>query len=182
MFAATYIYTASWIYTGESSTRRIREAYLQSVLRQNVAFFDAVGAGEVATRIQSADLIQQGISDKIAISVSFIATFIVAFIIAFIRNARLAAAISTTVPLIAVIGTLMNKFMSKNRAEMLQLSAEGGTLAEEVLSSIRNAHAFGTSARLLAIYDIKNIATMHLGKLSAKTHAYGMGALFFIIC
>lgn len=42
---ATWIYMATWIYTGEKSTRRIREKYLQAVLRQNIAFFDRMGPG-----------------------------------------------------------------------------------------------------------------------------------------
>jgi len=42
-----------WIYTGEVNAKRIRERYLQAVLRQDIAFFDTVGAGEVATRIQT---------------------------------------------------------------------------------------------------------------------------------
>jgi len=33
--------------------KRIREKYLRAVLRQDIAFFDNVGAGEVATRIQT---------------------------------------------------------------------------------------------------------------------------------
>ena len=43
----------AWNYTGEVNAKRIRERYLQAVLRQDVAFFDNVGAGEVATRIQT---------------------------------------------------------------------------------------------------------------------------------
>lgn len=42
-----------WVYTGEISAKRLREAYLRAVLRQDIAFFDNVGAGEVATRIQT---------------------------------------------------------------------------------------------------------------------------------
>lgn len=42
---------AGFSYTGERMTQKIREAYLRAILRQNVAFFDNVGAGEVATRI-----------------------------------------------------------------------------------------------------------------------------------
>lgn len=42
----------AWVYTGEIGTKRLREKYLQAVLRQDVAYFDNVGAGEVATRIQ----------------------------------------------------------------------------------------------------------------------------------
>jgi ATP-binding cassette subfamily B (MDR/TAP) protein 1 len=35
------------------NAKRIRERYLQSILCQDLAFFDNVGAGEVATRIQT---------------------------------------------------------------------------------------------------------------------------------
>lgn len=53
MFLATYAYMYIWVYTGEVNARRVRERYLQAVLRQDVAYFDNVGAGEVATRIQT---------------------------------------------------------------------------------------------------------------------------------
>ena len=42
-----------WVYTGEIGTKRLREKYLQAILRQDIAYFDNVGAGEVATRIQT---------------------------------------------------------------------------------------------------------------------------------
>jgi len=42
-----------WVYTGELNAKRIRENYLKAILRQDIAFFDKVGAGEVATRIQT---------------------------------------------------------------------------------------------------------------------------------
>ena len=47
------MYMSIWIYTGEVNAKHIREHYLQAVLRQDIAFFDNVGAGEVATRIQT---------------------------------------------------------------------------------------------------------------------------------
>ena len=53
MFICTYLYMYIWVYTGEVNSRRIREKYLQAVLRQNIAFFDKVGPGEIATRIQT---------------------------------------------------------------------------------------------------------------------------------
>ena len=53
MFVCTAIYMACWVYTGEVNAKRVRERYLQAVLRQDIAFFDSVGAGEVATRIQT---------------------------------------------------------------------------------------------------------------------------------
>lgn len=38
---------------GEILAKRARENYLKAVLRQDITFFDKVGAGEIATRIQT---------------------------------------------------------------------------------------------------------------------------------
>ena len=53
MFVCTFIYMSVWVYTGEVGSKRLRESYLRAVLRQDIAYFDNVGAGEVATRIQT---------------------------------------------------------------------------------------------------------------------------------
>ena len=53
MFACTFIYMYIWVYTGEVNAKRLRERYLQAIIRKDIAFFDNVGAGEVATRIQT---------------------------------------------------------------------------------------------------------------------------------
>ena len=53
MFVCTYVYMYVWVYTGEVNAKRIRENYLKAILRQDITFFDNVGAGEVATRIQT---------------------------------------------------------------------------------------------------------------------------------
>lgn len=42
-----------WVYTGEMGVKRLRERYFRAVLRQDINFFDRVGAGEIATRIQT---------------------------------------------------------------------------------------------------------------------------------
>ena len=53
MFVCTYIYMCTWVYTAEVAAKRIRERYLKAILRQDIAFFDNVGPGEVTTRIQT---------------------------------------------------------------------------------------------------------------------------------
>jgi ATP-binding cassette subfamily B (MDR/TAP) protein 1 len=53
MFVCTFIYMCAWVYTSEVTAKRIRERYLRAILRQDIAFFDTVGPGEVTTRIQT---------------------------------------------------------------------------------------------------------------------------------
>jgi ATP-binding cassette, subfamily B (MDR/TAP), member 1 len=132
MLICTYTYMNIWVYTGEVNAKRLRERYLQAVLRQDIAFFDNVGAGEVATRIQTdtraslrylfpelhifnniIDLVQQGISEKVALVVSFLSGFFTGFIIAYIRSWRLALAMTSILPCLFIMGGLMNRFVSK---------------------------------------------------------------------
>jgi ATP-binding cassette subfamily B (MDR/TAP) protein 1 len=48
-----YISVIGFSYTGERIAQKIRERYLQAIFRQNIAFFDFLGSGEITTRISS---------------------------------------------------------------------------------------------------------------------------------
>ncbi|KIM92690.1 hypothetical protein OIDMADRAFT_62313 [Oidiodendron maius Zn] len=90
--------TVGFIYTGEHITQKIREQYLAAVLRQNIAFFDKLGAGEITTRITAdTNLVQEGISEKISLTLTAIATFITAFVIGFVKYWRLTLILTSTI-------------------------------------------------------------------------------------
>jgi len=121
-----------WVQTSELNAKRLRELYLRAVLRQDVHFFDNVGAGEVATRIQTdtresknlpllrrfrskdhLDLVHQGISEKVPLASSFLAAFVTGFTLAYLRNWRLALALSSILPCIAITGGFMFRALTK---------------------------------------------------------------------
>ncbi|CCA75810.1 probable Leptomycin B resistance protein pmd1 [Serendipita indica DSM 11827] len=182
MFATTYLYMVTWIRTSEVAAKRIRERYLQAILRQDVAFFDTVGAGEVATRIQTdTHLVQLGISEKVPVAVSFMGAFVAGFILAFVRNWKLALACASIVPCIAITGGLMNFFISKLKLATLGHVAESGSLAEEVISTIRTAQAFGTQHKLAGMYDVHIERAHSLDKKMAVINGLGLGVFFFVI-
>lgn len=153
-FVFIYICTVGFIYTGEHIAQKIREKYLDAVLRQNIAFFDKLGAGEITTRITAdTNLIQDGISEKVALTLTALATFVTAFIIGFVKFWKLTLiCCSTVVALVTMMG-VASKFIILFSKKNLESYGEGGTVAEEVLSSIRNATAFGTQEKLARQYD-----------------------------
>ncbi|KAJ7442269.1 P-loop containing nucleoside triphosphate hydrolase protein [Mycena latifolia] len=181
MFICTYTYMYIFVYTAEVNAKRIRERYLKAVLRQDVQFFDEVGAGEVATRIQTdTNLVQQGISEKVPLLVSFVSSFLTGFIVAFVRSWRLALAMCAIFPCIAITGTVMNKYMSRYMEISLKSIAESGSLAEEVISTIRTAQAFGTQQILSSLYD-RHIAGSHESDLKAATLQGATLPIFFFV-
>lgn len=182
MFVTTYAYMVIWIRNSETAAKRIRERYLQAVLRQDVAFFDNVGAGEVATRIQTdTHLVQMGISEKVPVAMSFVGAFVTGFILAYIRSWKLALACSSILPCIVITGAIMQIFMSKFKLAQLNHIAEGGTLAEEVISTIRTAQAFGTQKILAGMYDLHIEKTHVLDSKLSIVNGMSLAVFFFVI-
>ena len=59
--------------------------------------------------------------------------------------------------------------------------AEGGSVAEEVISSVRTAHAFGTQGILGGIYASKVEQTVRFDVRGAFWHAFGFSLMFFAL-
>lgn len=163
-FFAVYISTVAFIYTGEHISDKIREQYLASCLRQNIGFFDNLGSGEIVTRITAdTNLIQDGISEKVSLTITALATFFAAFVVGFIEYWKLTLIMTSTVVAIFVTIAGGSRFIVKYSKLNIQSYALGGTVAEETLSSVRSAVAFGTQDRLANLYDAHLIKAEQYG-------------------
>lgn len=153
-FVTVYVSMVGFMHTGEHVTQIIRERYLEAILRQNIGFFDKQGTGEITTRITAdTDLIQTGLSEKIGLTLQAISTFCTGFIVAFIKFPKLAGICSSTVVAIVLMMGTGSKFIVKYSKLSIISYAAGGSLAEEVLSSIRSATAFGNQDKLARQYE-----------------------------
>ncbi|KAA8910879.1 P-loop containing nucleoside triphosphate hydrolase protein [Sphaerosporella brunnea] len=181
-FVMVYISTVLLIYTGEHITGKIREEYLRAILRQNIAFFDKLGAGEITTRITAdTNLIQEGISEKVGLSLSAAATFFAAFVISFVKNWKLTLILCSTVLAITLLMGLCSGFIVKFQKQSLNSYAEGGTVAEEVISSIRNTQAFNTQDKLARAYDAFLVVAEKWGFKQRAMVSFMMGIMMCIV-
>ncbi|EMC97085.1 hypothetical protein BAUCODRAFT_69121 [Baudoinia panamericana UAMH 10762] len=154
-FVTIYAATAGFIYVGEHISAKIREHYLASILRQNIGYFDKLGAGEITTRITAdTNLVQDGISEKVGLTLTAVATFITAYVIGYIKYWKLTLILTSTIVAIFVTMGGLGQTIVKYNKQSLAAYAEGGTVAEEVISSVRNATAFGTQDKLAKEYDV----------------------------
>ncbi|KAL1626614.1 GTPase-activating protein [Diplodia seriata] len=181
-FFTCYIATVGWIYVGERISSRIRENYLAAILRQNVGYFDKIGAGEITTRITAdANLVQDGISEKVGLVLQALATFITAFIIGFVKYWKLTLILCSTI--FAIVFTMGggSTFIMKYNKNSLASYALGGTVVEEVFSSIRNAVAFGTQDKLARQYNDHLVIAEFWGKKQKTVLASMLGAMMTIV-
>lgn len=181
-FITIYICTLGFIYTGEHIAAKIREQYLKAILRQNVGFFDKLGSGEITTRITAdTNLIQEGISEKIGLTLTALATFITAFVIGFVKYWKLTLILTSTIFAIATVMGGGSTFIIKYNKHSLESYAIGGSVAEEVISSIRNAIAFGTQDKLARQYERHLKEASKWGLKVKVSLACMIGGMFLIL-
>ncbi|CAM1500379.1 Fc.00g095410.m01.CDS01 [Cosmosporella sp. VM-42] len=138
---------------GERITGRLRRAFLDAVLRQNVAFFDSHGAGEIAVSLSNdISLVQDGVSQKVGLIGVGLGGFLSTLIVAFVRDWRLALVLLCLPVIIILImgglGASLKRYQEKSTTGF----AKTGNLAEEVISCIRNVTAFGSQHLMLRKY------------------------------
>ncbi|KAG9242117.1 P-loop containing nucleoside triphosphate hydrolase protein [Calycina marina] len=181
-FITIYISTVGFIYTGEHISAKIRAHYLKACMRQNIGFFDKLGSGEVTTRITAdTNLVQDGISEKVGLTLNAVATFVTAFVIGFIKSWRLTLILSATVWAITLAMGGGSSFIIKYSKQSLESYAKGGSVAEEVISSIRNATAFGTQDKLARQYDVHLEEAEKWGFKLKRALAIMIGCMFLFI-
>lgn len=153
-FIVIYVCTVGFIYVGEHISQSIREQYLKAILRQNIAFFDKLGTGEITTRITAdMNLVQDALSQKVALTISALSTFFTAFIIVMIFYWKLGLISINAVFVMLLFMGGASQFAVVYRKQSLEAYGLGATIAEEVISSIRNTIAFGTQEKHVKQYD-----------------------------
>ena len=101
--------------------------------------------------------------------------------VAYSRSWKLSLAITSIVPCIAIAGAFMNIFMSKYKLASLGHIAEGGSVAEEVIGTIRTAQAFGSQNMLSKMYNTHITRSAQLEKKMAIVNGLGLSVFFFVI-
>ncbi|KAK2728208.1 ABC multidrug transporter mdr1 [Colletotrichum kahawae] len=183
-FITQYLTTVGFMYTGEHITGSIREKYLESCVRQNIGFFDVVGTGELSTQIAShTNLIQDGISEKVSITLVAVSTFVSAFVISFAKDWKLTLMLFSLVMGIIIDIALGSRVASRFTGQSMQAYAQGGNIADAVFRSIRSTVAFGAQERVSKQYRghlLKSEALACRGRSIIAISVAGMMFLLYL--
>ncbi|KAG5362734.1 Leptomycin B resistance protein [Yarrowia sp. B02] len=180
-FCLTSIKTYITVERGERLSARIRQNYLKAILRQNIGYFDKLGAGEVTNRITTdTNLIQEGISEKLGLIVSAVSSFITSLVIGFIKSARLTGImISTVVALVLAMG-ICSTFLVRYVRWAIADDSECSSIAEECFSSITNIVAFGMQIKMDKRYERPLNSSLKNYLLKARVLGAMVGILWCI--
>ncbi|KNG84600.1 ABC multidrug transporter SidT [Aspergillus nomiae NRRL 13137] len=180
-FVAIYIHLSCWSLNGARLAQRLRETYLENLLRQEPSFFDDLPPGELASRLNGdIQAIRSGTSEKVGICLSTLSFFITAYVVAFIKDYRLAAMLISLVPAYFIMSFVGSHYIEKYSGRMSDYAATAASIASEALSNTVVVQAFGASYRLEDKFSKALKASEQEGLKKAAAVGIQSGFLYFI--
>ena len=148
-FVAIYIHAGCWSLFGERLIGRLRRHYFKNLLRQEIAFFDHLPAGEVATRLTSdMETIRIGTSEKVGLFISSSAYLVGAYIVAFLKAPRLAGILTFMIPAYILMVFVGSRYTGRFSARTSYHLAAAASVVSQSLSNVALIHALGANQRL----------------------------------
>ncbi|KAF7906075.1 hypothetical protein EAF00_000354 [Botryotinia globosa] len=180
-FVLIYLHLSCWSLHGARLAQRLRERYLQNLLRQEPSYFDNLPPGEVASRLNSdVQTIRSGTSEKVGIVLSSLSFFVTAYIVAFIKDWELAAMLLSLIPAYFLMSFIGTYYIEKYSGLMSDHAATAASIASEALSNIVVVQAFGGNTRLENKFSTALKASRTEGLKKATAIGIQSGFLYFI--
>ncbi|KAF4972245.1 hypothetical protein FSARC_1142 [Fusarium sarcochroum] len=181
-FACSYGFTVCLTIAGTRITRTIRYQFLEATLSQEIAYFDSGSGGSVSSQATTnGNLIQQGICEKLGLGVQAASTCVAAIVIAMISQWKLALITTTIVPIIILAIGFAIGVDAQIEYNILNIYSLADSLAEDVIGSIRNVHAFWMRPRLVQKYDKHLTQARKLGGKKSPVWGILYSIEFFMI-
>lgn len=181
-FGLVYIHSVCVSIAAIRTTKALRIDFIKHILRQNIAYFDSDSAASVTTQATTnGNNVNNGISEKLTLTIQGVSTFVSAFIIAFIVQWKLTLITISIVPTILIVTSICVVIDTKNENELLAIYSKAGLLAEEVFSTIRTVHAFWLNPLLSRKYDKLLGDAMSVGMKKSPNYAVLFSSEFFCV-
>lgn len=127
--------------------------------------------------------LKEGIADKLAVFSYLVCSFIACVLFAFLYGWKLTLVVLSCAPLIIISTAFVAKMQSSLTAQEMVSYGNAGTIAEEVLSSIRTVVAFGGEKKEVDRYKSHLAPTERTGHLKGIYSGLGGGSMWlFIYC
>uniref|UniRef100_A0A9J8AIK1 ATP-binding cassette, sub-family B (MDR/TAP), member 11a n=1 Tax=Cyprinus carpio carpio TaxID=630221 RepID=A0A9J8AIK1_CYPCA len=176
----SYFQIALWVSAAARQIQRIRKMYFRKIMCMEIGWFDCNSVGELNTRISDdINKINNAIADQVSIFIERISTFIFGFMVGFIGGWKLTLVVIAVSPLIGLAAGLMA--VARLTGHELTAYAKAGSVADEVLSSMRTVAAFGGEHKETERYDRNLVEAQAWGIKKGAVIGVFQGYLWCII-
>ncbi|ORY18177.1 ABC transporter-like protein [Clohesyomyces aquaticus] len=153
-FVLDYVAVLGFRHTGLRISAALRLKYLRSLMSLPISSVDAIPQGHTAAIITiTANVIQDGISEKLCLLIQNVSLIISAIVVAFIFSWLLAIVTVTGLVFVLLVYAITLVFLTKKWRLVEEADREGSGTASETISSIRMVAACGAESKMAAIYS-----------------------------
>ncbi|XP_027629646.1 bile salt export pump isoform X3 [Tupaia chinensis] len=157
VFVAGYMQICFWVIAAARQIQKIRTIYFRKIMRMEIGWFDCNSVGELNTRFSDdINKINDAIADQMALFIQRMTSTVCGFLLGFYRGWKLTLVIISVSPLIGIGAAIIGLSVSKFTDYELKAYAKAGSVADEVISSMRTVAAFGGEKRETERYE-KNL-------------------------
>lgn len=182
VFVTSWMELSFWMIAAESQVKRLREAYLRALLRQDISWHDFQRTGDLATKLTGdTRMVQEAISSKFSQLIHHTSTFLAGLLIGFIKGWELTLIIFSLTPAIMIAGGVMSKVLAGASAAEQKAYGDAGVIANEALSNIRTVVSFQGEERELDKYEKNLTKAYDQGVKKAVSQGAGLGSVFLVM-
>ncbi|XP_077739141.1 bile salt export pump isoform X2 [Canis aureus] len=152
-----YIQICFWVIAAARQIQKMRKISFRKVMRMEIGWFDCNSVGELNTRFSDdINRVNDAIADQMPIFIQRMTTSICGFLLGFYQGWKLTLVIISVSPLIGIGAAIIGLSVSKFTDYELKAYAKAGSVADEVISSMRTVAAFGGEKKEVERYE-KNL-------------------------
>jgi len=162
---------------GERGVKRVREQLFDSLVVQEVAFFDGQRTGDLTSRLASDTASLQGLlSSQLSMALRNGVQVVGGLVLLVITSAKLTAVMLLVVPAVAIGAVFYGRKIRALARRYQDALADAGHAAEESLSAIRTVRSFAAEPAEQARYGAAIEASFQLARTRATAASLFMGA------
>ncbi|XP_053774731.1 bile salt export pump isoform X3 [Desmodus rotundus] len=177
-----YIQICFWVIASARQIQKMRTFYFRKIMRMEIGWFDCNSVGELNTRFSDdINKINDAIADQMAIFIQRMTTSICGFLLGFFQGWKLTLVIISVSPLIGIGAAIIGLSVSKFTDHELKAYAKAGSVADEVISSIRTVAAFGGEKREVERYEKNLVFAQHWGIRKGIVMGFFTGFMWCLI-
>uniref|UniRef100_A0A7S1B3Y3 Uncharacterized protein n=1 Tax=Corethron hystrix TaxID=216773 RepID=A0A7S1B3Y3_9STRA len=162
--AFSTLYSAIFTLVSRRLKFTVRNALLEKILAQDVAYFDGTESGRLISRLTNdLDMMMSPIQSSLSSLLSNCVILLGGLFLCFLKSYRLSMLAFVTVGPISALWEQYALWSRGLAREMLSHWAQGNSVASQALSHVRTVKAFGCEAVVLRNYSQANRAALDCG-------------------
>ncbi|CAF3345962.1 unnamed protein product [Rotaria sp. Silwood1] len=174
----------SWLFelAGQRIVYRLRQDIFNSIIKQEVGFFDDTRTGELTNRLSSdTQVLQSAVTVNISMLIRFLLQIIGSLVVMFYLEVTLTLVLMVIVPAIILISKQYGSIVQKLRKKFQDELAAAGSTAEESISNIRTVRIFGAEHKTGNHYLDNLLKSYAVGKKLAWNSGVFMGVVSLLV-